>query len=92
MKKAVIFIVCLLAALLVATWAARFSAELSGMTDEQWSMGGMRLAMLNWAITIVISPIAFFWTEKKSDLYAASAAGIVIAPAIGFLACMLLLK
>ena len=92
MKKAALFAAVLLASALVATWAARFSAELSGLTPEQWGTGGFLLALVNWAIVLILCPLLFFLLAKKSDLYAASAAGVVIPPAVGFAVCMLLLK
>ena len=83
--KALVFVLVLLGAAVVAHWTAAFSAHLFGMDQQQWLMGGVRLALINWALTIIVCPIAFFTVAQKSDLYAASAAGILIPGALGLI-------
>ncbi len=91
LRTALLFLLVLPAAILVATWAAAFVAHHFGISAEQWNLGVNRMAIVNWAIALVLCPLAFFAIARRSDLYAAAAGGILLPGGVALLTTAALL-
>lgn len=82
----------LISALLLATWVAWISAGLVGLSPETWHATGARVLIGNWLLALLLSPLTFHLMQRRGDLHAAMAAGMLIPPLIALVANLTLLR